>query len=166
MARAATISAAAGAVLGGLVALSPAAAATTSCATLGETLAAIEAALPRATSPAALEAAIARYGAELEAEAGGGTVALRRAVAAFVTDLRAAGRGQVDVAQLTADATAITNACAAAAPGLGARGAPQTGAGTTAGFADTDLLVAGAIAIVAGGAVAGTAWGRARRSGA
>lgn len=152
--------------MAGLVALSPAAAATTSCATLQETLSAIEAALPRASSPAALQAAIARYGAELEAEAAGGTTALRRAVAAFVTDLRAAGRGQVDVAQLTADATAITSACAAAAPGLGVRGAPQTGSGSTAGFADTDLLVAGAIALVAGGAVAGSAWSRARRSGA
>lgn len=166
MARAARTSVVA-VILSGVIALlagTPAASAaeSVSCARLGATLGQIQTALPKATSASALARAISTYGSELEAEAAGSSTAIRQAVATFVADLRAAGAGAVNVPKLTADAAAITTACAASAPALGATGAPATGAGSTAGLEHTDLLIGGGAAIAVGGAVLAIGWRRRR----
>lgn len=137
--------------------------ASSACTEIEATLATIQQTLPKAAASGTLESRIGAFVSELNREAATTSSGVRRAVAAFTSELEAAGKGQIDVAALTAKANAIGAACTASASALPPVGAPATGGGGTAGFEDAGLLAAGSAAIVVGGAVVALELRRRRR---
>jgi hypothetical protein len=125
--------------------------ATGSCSQIEATLTSIQQTLPQAATSGTLATKIKAAVAELDREAASAPSNVRSAVAAFTSQLEAAGAGHVDVAALTAKANAIGTACSSAPSALAPTGAAATGAGGTAGFEDAGLLAAGSAAIAVGG---------------
>ena len=157
---------AAGFVGGALVFLmvAPAGAQTTSaCSQIEATLSSIQKQLPQASS-SSLASKLGGFATQLESEAAGASPSVKSAVGAFVGDLKAAASGNINVAKLSADANAIGSACTSSAAVPAPSGAPQTGAGTTAGFQDAGLLYGGASAMVVGGGLVAFGWRRRRRA--
>jgi hypothetical protein len=136
-----------------LVAASTASAqASSPCSQIESTLTSIQKELPQAAS-SGLAGKIAGFVAQLETEAATAPANVKSAVGAFVTELKAVAAGKVNVPLLTADANAIGKACTTSAAAVAPKGAPATGAGTTAGFQDLWLVFVGAGAVLAGGAL-------------
>jgi hypothetical protein len=133
------------------------------CSQIESTLTSIQKELPQASS-SALASKIGGFAAQLETEAASAPASVKTAVGAFVADLKAAASGKVNVAKLTADANAIGSACTASAAATAPTGAPQTGAGSTAGLQDAPLLYGGAALVAAGGVLAGFGVRRRRRA--
>lgn len=137
--------------------------ASSACSQIEATLTSIQTELPHASS-AALASKLGSFAAQLETEAASATPSVKAAVGAFVGDLKAAASGKINVPKLTADANAIGSACTTSAAVPVPSSAPQTGAGTTAGFQHVDLLYGGASAMALGGAVFGFGWRRRRKA--
>jgi hypothetical protein len=132
------------------------------CSQVESTLTSIQKQLPQASS-SALASKIGGFVTQLETESASAPPSVKSAVGAFVTDLKAAAGGKINVAKLTADANAIGTACTSAAA-TAPTGAPQTGAGSTAGLQDASLLYGGAALVAAGGVLAGFGIRRRRRA--
>lgn len=144
--------------------VAPAGAQTTSaCSQIEATLTSIQKQLPQASS-SSLASKLGGFVAQLETEAASAQPSVKSAVSAFVDDLKAAATGNINVAKLSADANAIGTACAASTAAPVPSGAPQTGAGSTAGFQDAGLLYGGASAMVVGGGLVAFGWRRRRRA--
>jgi|GEM_PF-2750189 hypothetical protein len=122
------------------------------CSQVEATLTNIQKELPQAAS-SGLASKIGGFAAQLESEAASAPANVKNAVNAFVTELKAVATGKVNVALLTADANAIGKACTASAAAVAPKGAPATGAGTTAGFRDLWLVYVGGAAVATGGAL-------------
>jgi hypothetical protein len=133
------------------------------CSQIESTLTSIQKELPQASS-SALASKIGAFVAQLETESASAPASVKSAVGAFVTDLKAAASGKINVAKLTADANAIGTACTASAPATAPTGAPQTGAGSTAGLQDASFVYGGAALVAAGGVVTGFGIRRRRRA--
>ncbi len=122
---------------------------TSACQQINTTLSSLNASL--AASPTTLKNEVATISSQLTQAASTGSSAVKSAVSTFVTDLQAgAAAGNLDVAKLTADAGAITAACAPS-------GAPATGGGSTLGVQDPALFGVGGAVVLAGLVVLGLA---------
>jgi hypothetical protein len=115
-------------------------------------------------SSSALASKIGAFVAQLETESASAPASVKSAVGAFVTDLKAAASGKINVAKLTADANAIGTACTASAAATAPSGAPQTGAGSTAGLQDASFVYGGAALVAVGGLATGFGIRRRRRA--
>jgi hypothetical protein len=124
--------------------------ASSACSQIEATLNSIQKELPQAAGSSALASKIGGFVVQLETEAATAPANVKSAVGAFVTELKSVASGKVNVPLLTADANAIGKACTTSAAAVAPKGAPATGAGTTAGFQDLWLVFGGAGAVVAG----------------
>lgn len=134
------------------------------CTQIEATLANIQQTLPKAATSGTLASQIKGFVSELDREAATAPSNVQSAVAAFTSELEAAGAGNVNVAALTAKANAIGAACTTSASALAPTGAAATGAGSTAGFEDAWLVAAGSVAIAAGGVLLAIELRRRRRA--
>ncbi len=133
-------------------------ASTSACQQINTTLSSLNATL--AAAPSTLKNEVATVSSQLTQAASTGSSAVKSAVSTFVADLKAgAAAGNLNVTKLTADAGAITAACAPS-------GAPATGGGSALGVQDPALFGVGGAVVLAGLVILGLAWRNRPRTGA